>query len=285
MAVGGVDQRNRGSWSRKSPTESVEPPRPAAQLDPSPEAADPRSAGGRHDGLDSGEVRLKLLKGFELRRAGRCVPLPMTAQRLVAFLAIQGRPVHRLFVAGQLWINASESRSTSSLRTTLWRLTRSGTEVVSSDGQLLRLCPNVAVDVNDATRRARCIMRRSQHFADDDPELLKVAGDLLPDWYDDWVLIERERFRQLRLHALEVLCEALAAEGRFADAVDAGLAAVAGEPLRESAHRAVIAAYLAEGNPSEALRHYALFRRLVTEELGLAPSPLMKSLVNSVRSL
>src|SRR6266571_3495035 len=58
------------------------------------------------------------------------------------------------------------------------------------------------------------------------PEELSI--DLLPYWYEDWVLVERERFRQLRLHALEALCEQLTALGRFDHAVEAGIAAVAG---------------------------------------------------------
>ena len=43
-------------------------------------------------------------------------------------------------------------------------------------------------------------------------------GELLPDWYDDWVLLERERFRQLRLHALDALCDDLTRAGRHWDA-------------------------------------------------------------------
>ena len=45
-----------------------------------------------------------------------------------------------------------------------------------------------------------------------------VAGDLLPGWYDEWVVAEREHFRQLRLHALEELCEELTDEGGFGEA-------------------------------------------------------------------
>jgi DNA-binding SARP family transcriptional activator len=89
------------------------------------------------------------------------------------------------------------------------------------------------------------------------------------------VLLERERFRQLRLHALERLCDRLTAQGRFAEATEAGLAAVAGEPLRESAHRALIRAYLAEGNPGEAVGQYERLRALLRDELGVSPSPLV----------
>jgi DNA-binding SARP family transcriptional activator len=63
---------------------------------------------------------------------------------------------------------------------------------------------------------------------------------LFPGWYDDWVLLERERLRRLRLHALEVLADKLVREGRYGEAVQATYAAVRTEPLRESAHRAVV---------------------------------------------
>jgi DNA-binding SARP family transcriptional activator len=102
------------------------------------------------------------------------------------------------------------------------------------------------------------------------------------DWYDDWVILARERFRQARLHALEALCLSLASSGRYAEAAEAGLAAVAGEPLRESAHRALIQAHLAQGNPGEAIRQYRLCRRLLHEQLGLEPSPQLDELVGAL---
>ena len=111
------------------------------------------------------------------------------------------------------------------------------------------------------------------------PQLL---AELLPGWYDEWVLLERERHRQIRLHALEQLCERLTAEGRYGAAVLAGLAAVAIEPLRESAERTLMRTYLAEGNPGEAIRRHERYRRLVSRELGVGPSPLMRSLVEEI---
>jgi DNA-binding SARP family transcriptional activator len=59
--------------------------------------------------------------------------------------------------------------------------------------------------------------------------------------------------------------------------------AVAAEPLRESAHRELIRAYLAEGNPGEALRQYELYRRLLAEELHLTPSAAMEALIRPLR--
>jgi DNA-binding SARP family transcriptional activator len=93
------------------------------------------------------------------------------------------------------------------------------------------------------------------------------------------VLFERERFRQLALHALEARAERLLDVGRPADALEGALEAVRSEPLRESAHRLVIRVHLAEGNGGEALRQFELCRRLLFDRLGLSPSDQLVELV------
>src|SRR5215207_2972089 len=113
-----------------------------------------------------------------------------------------------------------------------------------------------------------------------DVAALTVSGDLLPDWYDEWIAVDRERLRQLRVHALEALCERWTAERRFGEALEAGLAAVQVEPLRESAHRALIGMHLAEGNVVEAVRQYETCKRLMARELGVRPSRLMVGLLD-----
>jgi len=72
--------------------------------------------------------------------------------------------------------------------------------------------------------------------------------ELLPGWYDDWVIVGRERLRQRLLHAVETLSRELVRGGRCAQAVEAALVVVNAEPFRESAHRVLIEAHLAEGN-------------------------------------
>ena len=57
-----------------------------------------------------------------------------------------------------------------------------------------------------------------------------------------------------------------------------GLAAVAGEPLRESAYRAIVRVHLADRERGEAVRVYRLYRRVLLEQLGAEPSPLMEEL-------
>ena len=229
--------------------------------------------------VDTDVVRLGLLRGFELRQNGELLNLPLSAQRVIAFLALYDRPLHRIYVAGSLWLDSNENRANASLRTALWRLGRPSCRLVDASMTHVALSPDVRVDVREAKAAAQALIRGSPDVDDRSHDALYEGGEILPDWYDDWVLIEREHYRQLRLHALEALCVALTAAGRFAEAAEAGQAAVEGEPLRESAHRALIATYLAEGNPGEAIRQYRLFSRFLHDQLGLEPSPLMEDLV------
>jgi DNA-binding SARP family transcriptional activator len=93
------------------------------------------------------------------------------------------------------------------------------------------------------------------------------------------VIVERERMRQLQLRALESLCRRMADEGRFAESVAAGMTAIGVEPLRESAHRALIETYLTEGNAADAVRQYRFCRDLLERDLGLPPSAALERLV------
>jgi len=119
----------------------------------------------------------------------------------------------------------------------------------------------------------------------DSVPLASLTGDLLPDWYDDWLLDEREELRQTRLHALESLARQLSACGRHADAIQAALAAIRLEPLRETAHHTLIEIHLAEGNRSEACRQFQRCRRMLRDELGVEPSASMRLLLEDRHGL
>jgi DNA-binding SARP family transcriptional activator len=228
--------------------------------------------------------RLGLMRGFELALRGRAQPIATSAQRVVAFIALHDRPQSRSYIAGMLWGNTSEDRAMGNLRSALWRLRLNDCSVIRAVGDHLSLAPGVVVDVHELARVSKRLLNAPASITTTDVDDLIVAGELLPEWWDEWVLVERERVRQLRLHALERVCEALALAGRFAEAIDAGLAAVTDEPLRESAHRVLIRAHLAEGNRAEALRQYLAYRRLMRSELQLDPSPQITELVAGVGS-
>jgi DNA-binding SARP family transcriptional activator len=227
--------------------------------------------------------RLVLLNAFELCHEGSDVALPVPAQRLLAFLALSDRPVLRDYVAGNLWLDATEAHAAGSLRSALFRLRQPHCELVTASRGRLHLASSVVVDVCEGVAWARRVLDSSTQIREHDVRQVSCSGDILPDWYEDWVALERERFRELRLHALEVLCARLTSVGRFGEAMEAGLAAVKGEPLRESAHRAVMRVHLAEGNRAEALEGYRRFRERLWRQLGLVPSARMHELLGHVR--
>ncbi len=227
-------------------------------------------------------VELRLLNAFEVVCDGAPVRLPTVAQRLVAFVALNERPVERDYVAGMLWLDTPDQRAAGNLRTALWRVHTRAPGLLEAHGHRLQLEPNVCVDLRVAEQRAL----RELDGVETDGKLAVFAGDLLPDWYDDdWVILERERFRQLRLRALDAICERHVRAGRHGQALEAGLLSLAGEPLRESAHRALIRLHLAEGNAVEALRQYRLCRRLLHEQLGIEPSRQLRDLIGELDEL
>jgi DNA-binding SARP family transcriptional activator len=54
-------------------------------------------------------------------------------------------------------------------------------------------------------------------------------------------------------------------------------------PFKESAHRLLIPAHLAEANPAEALRQYEQFRALLFGKLGILPSIRIEELLSPIR--
>lgn len=222
---------------------------------------------------------LGLIGGFELHAGDAAVALPLSAQRLVAFVALQPRAVQRLYVSGVLWPDSGEEQAKASLRSALWRVHRVAGRVLVACGSHLALAPHVAVDVTALATLAHRALDAPRTLDEHAARALSASGELLPDWYDDWLAIERERVRQLRLHALEAICADLVRRERFCAAVEAGLAAVAAEPLRESAHRALIRAHVAEGNRGEALRQFESYRSMLRRHVGVEPSAELRALV------
>jgi DNA-binding SARP family transcriptional activator len=223
------------------------------------------------------------MDGFVLERERSGVPTPVTglprgAQRLIARLSLCGHP-GRGAIAGQLWPEVPESHADGSLRSALWRVQKAVPGLVEASGGSLGLADGVRVDVREFTEWAQRVLD-PQTVVDGTVALdVGLRGELLPGWYDDWVLIARERLRQLKLHALEVLADKLVCVGRYGEALQAAYAAVDTEPLRESAHRAVVHVHLAEGNAAEAVRAYEMFRDMLADELGVTPSNQMDELL------
>ncbi|MEN3609565.1 AfsR/SARP family transcriptional regulator [Plantactinospora sp. ZYX-F-223] len=225
-------------------------------------------------------MHLFLLDGFNLLHDGTPVVVPRGLQRIIALVGL--RPgATRAHLAGLLWPDTPEERAMSSLRTALWRLRQEGSCPVLTTGDTVRLDPAVRLDIDDLVRAAERVRDGG------DPRWaakLRSAGrhDLLPGWYDEWVLLERERLRQLRLHMLEDIARGHLHAGQHGEALQAALEAVRAEPLRETPHRLIVEIHLDEGNAYEALQAFYVYRDLLLRELQLEPSEAMSALLSDL---
>ncbi|WP_207232471.1 AfsR/SARP family transcriptional regulator [Micromonospora kangleipakensis] len=197
---------------------------------------------------------------------------------MLAFLSLDriGRPdCARNVLAERLWSEVAAKRAHASLRTALWRIRQAHPELIRAARDRVRLDETVEVDVHRTQAQATRLLSDDPELRPADTQITPLVGDLLPGWDEDWLLLERERIRQLQVHALEALSRRLRKLGRYSQAIDVAFAVIAAEPLRESGHTALIDTYLAEGNVAQAHQQLDWYASLLWRELGLDPSPAL----------
>jgi DNA-binding SARP family transcriptional activator/DNA-binding HxlR family transcriptional regulator len=243
--------------------------------------------GSMDDDVDREKIELSMLGAFTLSVAGAAIQgLSVGSQRLLVFLALHDRAMGRAAVAGTMWPEVSNANAGISLRSALSRLDPATREAILIASAGLSLADTVAVDYHEAQLLAHRLLEQDKPVAPADVSsaaLATLSKELLPDWYDDWVVAEAEDWRQLRMNGLEALARLLIEDGRLGEAAGAARAAMKVEPLRESAHATLISVHLSEGNQSEALRVFERYRVLLLAALDLEPTPRLAELVSSIQ--
>ncbi len=230
-------------------------------------------------------ARLTLLGSFDVSAAD--VPAVVSSpgtQRLVVLLALRERVVSRSAIAGSLWPDATTEQAATRLRAALARLDPAARRAVEISATGVRLDESCVVDYRDARHEAHDLLEPEhpsprRTAAQTRESIALLCLELLPDSYDDWVLDEAEDWRLLRAAALEALTASLSADDRPHLAMSAARAAIRNEPLRETAHAALIRLHLIAGNQHEALRVYERFAAALQEALALSPSAILRELV------
>ncbi|HEX6568558.1 MAG TPA: BTAD domain-containing putative transcriptional regulator, partial [Acidimicrobiales bacterium] len=237
-------------------------------------------------------LEITLAGDVTIRRAGAGEPHVLTGPSRVVLAALvlagpAGVPRDRL--AGFVWPENMPRTWASALRTHVSRVRTlvsaeiggAGETIVSGDtGYQLALPDDVtlAVDVDRAEDDLAAARRALPTDPDEARRLAMAAADRLRapfltghpgQWADD----VRTRLGDVAVGALELASEAAIALGDGAGAVAAATEAVQRAPLRESAHRALMAACGAAGNRAEALLAYQRLRRVMADTLGVDPSP------------
>lgn len=224
--------------------------------------------------------RLRLLGSWSLDVGSQRVHIGSREQRVLALVALRGPQMRGAF-AGTLWPDSTEARARANLRTSLKRLRAIHEGLISTESDSLVFgCP-VSVDVWELFD---CMERVERlHRADelDLPDALATLDGpaLLPGWFDDWVLEERERVHRRRIRALQRIAAHLLDEGDPTSAATFAEAALSHEPLLESAASLVIRAHLVACNHSAAVQVYRQFRDDLVTELGIPPSQALTQIV------
>jgi DNA-binding SARP family transcriptional activator len=215
--------------------------------------------------------RITVLGAFTLTVDGAPVVLKVDARRLVAYLAVHHRPQSRAALAADLWpgVAAASRLLTDALAAV-------DVPGLLDDGETIALAADVAVDLTEAMRLIRNLPTMPAATTVDTTLL---TADILPGWSAAWIEIERERFRQLRLHAIEERSQRLITAGRFDDAVAMAQLVVRVAPSRESARRALIEAYVAQGDLAAAVNEYDEYQELLRSSLGGPVGPGLDGLL------
>ena len=222
---------------------------------------------------------LRLLGCFRLSANGRPIEVPPASARVLAYLGVHGKEVERATMAQVLWPDADRTRSLGNLRSALWRLPTCSRDAVRERGARVGLHPAVACDVDAVVDRVAA--RRTVPFGE--AMTWGWRDELLPGWYDDWVLLERERLSIRRAAVLEHLSSVCRRSGLVGDAVLYAALAVELQPLRESAHQALLEAHVSQGNLVEAHAHFDTLTALLRNELGVAPSTQTEAIIHRSR--
>jgi DNA-binding SARP family transcriptional activator len=223
-------------------------------------------------------IELRVLGCFRLRVDERDVDVSPVPARILAYLAVHGGGVRRSALARVLWPTAARERALGNLRSGLWRLPGEARPMVLESGPCLRLVDEVHCDLG---ANHDCAVTGSAAL----PDVLDWAwrGELLSGWYDDWVLAARESLQARRADQLEVLAAASRAVGNSGDALVYATLAVSAQPLRETAHRALLRAHLDLGHQTEAITLFDELARMLRHEIGIGPSVETAELVAAAR--
>jgi DNA-binding SARP family transcriptional activator len=235
-------------------------------------------------------LRLNLLGGFEVRLAsGPAVTLPTRkAQALLAYFAVRpGRTHPRDKLAGLLWAERGDAQARDSLRHTLVELRKvfgEGSPGLIAEGQGVGL-DSAAIEV-DVVRFEALVQAATPQDLDKAAELYQ--GDFLQGFvlrepsFEEWLVAERERLRELALGALRRLVEQQARKRASEPAIRSALRLLALDVTQEVAHRALMRLYVQQGRRAAALRQYQTCVAVLQRELGAEPEVETRQLYQEI---
>ena len=240
-------------------------------------------------------LHIHLLGGLTLTWGA--APLPpisgAAARSLFAYMVTyRDRPHTRDLLAGTFWPDLPDAVARRRLSQALWliRKTLDPHQVLLAEGDTVQLHPDLSIRI-DVAEFERLVPWEVGRLVDWDqpPDLQVLAeaedlyrGDFMDGYYDDWILVERERLREMFLSVLDRLVAGLKARRDYERALTCARRLVGEDPLHEEAHGEVMRLCHLLGRGSEALKQFEICRQALAKELGVEPSPDLAALAAEI---
>jgi predicted ATPase/DNA-binding SARP family transcriptional activator len=253
---------------------------------------------------DAAALTVRVLGPLAMLRDGRplppeAVPTGKARELLLLLLLVPRATKEQIGLA--LWPDASAAQVRNNFHVTLHHLRRALGDrrwiVFDDEGYRLERVPGpdarLDADVDALLATGEQLRRAARRQAPLEREALDAARVTLAHTHGglaegttagDWLVEHQDRLRAAWADAMQALGQQLAAAGRAGDAAETFAALLARDPLREAAHRELMRAYAAQGEPARALRHFEELTSLLRREVGVAPARETAALAAALRA-
>lgn len=240
-------------------------------------------------------LQVQILGSFHLVDENGSVMIDSTIQQsfLTLLLLHRDAPQSRQSIAFSLWPDSSETQALANLRTLLVRLRRvwpkadhfieitertlqwkSNYDYTLDVEEFESAANNTQYSVGDIDlQAARIDLERAAHL---------YRGDLLPACYDDWVMLERERLRQLFIGAIRKLIEILEKQHELGSAIGHINYLLKLDPLDESTYQLSMRLHALRGDRAGVVRIFEICTAVLSRELNVEPSPATYEMYQSL---
>ncbi len=219
-------------------------------------------------------IEIRLLGQFDLQLNGSPVEIPSRpAQSLLAYLALTAGITHRRErLAGLIWPDIPESDARRNLRRALWHIRKAieGQAPLRADDMTVAFDPrpDVWVDVLVVSQKFN-----TEQTAEDLVQIVSVyGGELLPGFYDEWVIVERERLQAIFERRIKLLLDRLVEAHSWDEVIEWGEKWIALSGATEPAYQALMIAYSGRGDLSGVGQTYRRCTESLSRDLGIEPS-------------
>jgi DNA-binding SARP family transcriptional activator len=205
------------------------------------------------------------------------------AQRLLVYLLLHRKnPIPRKNLAFTLWPDMTEPESLGMLRRALSDLR---TSLPDGEGWVLTTRDRINWNSSASVWLDAEVFEDQIHKADSESLLQAIelyTGDLLRDMDEEWLIPERERYRQMQFEALRKLARHYRSQQSYSAALEYTRRALLLDPLSESVYQDRIKLLFFAGGRAAALAEYERLKALFEEELGVEPMEETRALVEAV---